>query len=87
MFAYARTELLSPEIIATCCFSWQTKHIRNSFPRPSQQLQSCRDIDSDYKCISRSYLFSSTILRSISKQKAASSSSYVSSSGVTEIRA
>lgn len=37
--------------------------------------------------ISRSYLFSRTIRRSISKQKAASSSSYVSSSGVTEISA
>lgn len=37
--------------------------------------------------ISWSYLFSRTIRRSISKQKAASSSSYVSSSGVTEIRA
>ena len=24
--AHARAELLSPEITATCCFSWQIKH-------------------------------------------------------------
>lgn len=34
LFAHARVELLSPEITATCCFSWQITDIRNSFPGP-----------------------------------------------------